>query len=665
MIVLSAFAIAQPLFDLLGRGASFFAAHRSGAWDVIALAVVAVLAVPAVLIAVRAVVSAFSARAGRAVHVASVGGLFALAVLAPLPFGAVVAVPLAATGGVAFTLAYRRWAGLRRFLSIVSPAAIVFPVLFLFFSQVRHVVLPQRASASVVDPSGAEEIPVVVVMFDELGLTNIVRPDGAINDVRFPNISRLAERSTWYPDATTVALRTDQAVPAILTGLRTAKRDVPTSFAYPDNLFTLLRGSHEIDAQEFVTQLCPSDICGAGTRGTSGLRPMFTDATIVYLHVALPGDLAERWLPPLGDRWAGFNAADPDGQVRATDTGGGDPVRAWLRSALVDRRESHEGEHFERFLEGLDPGDGRPGFSYMHVQLPHPPWRYLPDGRTYPTGGTTPGYRNFRWSDDQYLADLTLQRSMLQTVYADRLIGDLLDRMEERDILDDSLVIVTSDHGATWDASGTRREIGRGRAAQMVSVPLFVKYPGQRTGAVDRRNAETVDIVPTIADVVGIDVPWDMDGVSLRGRQREGKAIFDGNTIRPIEVSFRDVRKRAEVLERMFGDGTDRDDLFAFGDERGLLGERPADGYSDPIEARFDRELYRDVDLGARDVPAFFRARLPDDAPTEAVLVVVANGRIAGVGQTYVEDGATRIAVMLSPRYLEEGRNTIEVRWVR
>jgi hypothetical protein len=142
----------------------------------------------------------------------------------------------------------------------------------------------------------------------------------------------------------------------------------------------------------------------------------------------------------------------------------------------------------------------------------------------------------------------------------------------------------------------------------------------------------------------------------LREEPREGKAIFDGNTIRPIEVSFSAVRRRAAVLDEMFSD-----DLYAFGPHRDLLGSRAT---GERVAVTFDEELYRDVDANARTIPAFFRARVRGDVPAGRPLAVIANGRVAGVGQTYVEDDATRIAVMLSPRYLEDGRNAIEVRWI-
>jgi hypothetical protein len=447
-----------------------------------------------------------------------------------------------------------------------------------------------------------------------------------------------------------------------LTGQLTARREIPSSYAYPDNLFRLLSGTHTLDVREFVTQLCPPDLCpDTSNRQTEGLGPLFADSAIVYLHIVTPSDLAQRILPPLGDRWAGFSR-DPG--ARATDDGGGDPVRSWLRSAIDQRETQHEGRVFDAYLDELRPANGRPPLSYMHLQLPHPPWRYLPTGQTYPAGDTTPGYRNFRWGPDQYLATEVLQRSMLQTVFADRLAGRLLDRLTSRGLMDDALVIVTSDHGATWSANGTRREIGSRHLAGMVAVPLFVKYPGQQEGGVEERNAETIDIVPTIADVLDIEMPWDVDGSSLLGPERRGKQIFDLERLRPVDVTFADVRRRAGELEELFGRGDPPDDLYAFGSHRALIGREVGDLDVDERAAPFELDVgtlqpYERIDVEQPVLPAFVRGDVGGRASAGVRYVVALNGVIAGAGQTFSEDDRTQIAVMLSHRSFRDGRNAI------
>ena len=46
-------------------------------------------------------------------------------------------------------------------------------------------------------------------------------------------------------------------------------------------------------------------------------------------------------------------------------------------------------------------------------------------------------------------------------------------------------------------------------------MPLFIKLPGQRRGRIISRPVRTIDLLPTIADVLGIRIPWHVDGRSL------------------------------------------------------------------------------------------------------------------------------------------------------
>jgi hypothetical protein len=99
--------------------------------------------------------------------------------------------------------------------------------------------------------------------------------------------------------------------------------------------------------------------------------------------------------------------------------------------------------------------------------------------------------------------------------FVDFLLGRLLDRLRELGIYDRALVVVTSDHGASFVPGDRRRNVTPVNFGDVLPVPLFVKLPGQaRTGSPDR-TALTIDILPTIAEVVGATIPWSLDGHSL------------------------------------------------------------------------------------------------------------------------------------------------------
>ena len=76
--MLSGFALAQPLFDLLGKNAAFFVAHGSTALDVVVFAFLVTLVPPAVILGLELAAGLADPRARMAVHLAAVASLTAL-----------------------------------------------------------------------------------------------------------------------------------------------------------------------------------------------------------------------------------------------------------------------------------------------------------------------------------------------------------------------------------------------------------------------------------------------------------------------------------------------------------------------------------------------------------------------------------------------------------
>src|SRR5690606_8678174 len=72
------------------------------------------------------------------------------------------------------------------------------------------------------------------------------------------------------------------------------------------------------------------------------------------------------------------------------------------------------------------------------------------------------------------------------------------------------------------DAGDRRLGPGGTGAEELAWVPLLIKAPGQAQGRVDDRNWQHVDLLPTLAELAGLDVPWPVDGVSGLGAARTG-----------------------------------------------------------------------------------------------------------------------------------------------
>ena len=167
----------------------------------------------------------------------------------------------------------------------------------------------------------SSDIPIVIVVFDELSTSSLMNEQGLINAFRYPNFAALAQDAHWFRNASTVAERSARALPAILTGRYTKENVAPTTANYPENLFTWLGGNYELNSFESLTKLCPEELCREPIlRETSGerIRTTLLDLWFIYLHLALPTDLTHG-LPAVTATMRDF--ADPEPRTQATSSG--------------------------------------------------------------------------------------------------------------------------------------------------------------------------------------------------------------------------------------------------------------------------------------------------------------------------------------------------------
>jgi hypothetical protein len=143
--------------------------------------------------------------------------------------------------------------------------------------------------------------------------------------------------------------------------------------------------------------------------------------------------------------------------------------------------------------------------------MPHQPWVYLPSGMNYGTDALESLPDETEWETRVFR-----QRHLFQAQHADRLIGEMLDRLESTGILDEAMVVVTADHGVAL-TNGYARRYASGdyaNAREIMGVPLFVKSPGRAEAVVSDADVQTTDLLPLLADVLEIEVPWPMNGTA-------------------------------------------------------------------------------------------------------------------------------------------------------
>jgi hypothetical protein len=664
LAVLSAFAIAQPLFDVLAKHAAFFVVRDSTAAEIVVFAVVVTLGPPLVLTAIEALAGLAGSRPRQAVHVAFVAALVALLALQVAKRNLDVStwpiVGVAVLTGATAAAIYMRAPAVRSMLTVLVPAPAVFAALFLFTSPVSKLVMPADASARLADV--AASTPVVVVIFDEFPTASLEDRPGHMDQRRFPNIAELAGTSTWFVNSTTVSGNTIFAVPALLTGRTPVRGRLPIFADHPRSIFTLLGGRYRMHVAESLTRLCPAELCTAGSAGQpatgDSVGSLLSDVGVIYGHIALPPGY-ERRLPPIDETWGDFGEGVAPTSI--PDARAGSAMRPTFGEATGDRARQ-----FASFVDTLRPSR-RPSLSVIHSLLPHAPWSYLPSGRSYAIDrGGIPGRTGDRWGTEPAFVREAYQRHLLQVGFVDRLVGRLVARLRAIGLYERSLIILTADHGVSLRAGLPRRFVIPENVHDIAFQPLIVKEPGQRSGRVVARHVTTLDIVPTIADVLNIRIPWDVDGTSVFRPRRAGEVRIAAS---PVVARLDELRaRRAEEVRRktrMFGSGP-WSRLFAAGPNAELVGRalRSFDTVVDPdslatVDAGTAAAL---CDLPRR--PAVLPSPIfgsVQGAPAGVAIAIAVNGRIRATTTTALDGGRVVYAALVPEAAFRHGRNRVEI----
>jgi hypothetical protein len=666
LVGLSALAVAQPVLDVFGKAPDAFVFRQADAGDIVAFALVVALVPPLVLWALTAPLALVGPRARRAGHLVALGVLLAAFVVLlgreALSLSTAAAAVLALATVAGFAYLYWTRTGARTWVAFLAPAAPIFVVLFLTASPTAAL-LDQGEGPTDVD-AAADGPPVVLLVLDELPLASLLDESGQIDAGLYPNLAELAGDATWYRNTTSVASATWHAVPSLLTGLEPERHATPTYADNPDSAFTAFGGSYDVIGAEMITRLCPPSVCDpVPVPGVpAGLAPLLADSSSIYRKLLAPsGDDRD----PMASYLEATIPTDHDARDDAE-----------VEPAFEDF-ESGQPARYADFVERLGASTGtRPFFAYLHVLLPHEPWRFFPSGVEYETPPEEHGRAVFNWSDNPPAVDVGRQRHVLQAMYTDSLVGGVIDRLQEVGIYDEAVVAVVADHGVAF----TPGESMRGTAvdavvepvlSELMWVPFLVKAPGLERGAISDENVTTLDVVPTLADLAGIDLGYETDGTSVvdaaASADGDGRKVFW-----PVEMSpFGNVLGDRRDVDSASGLGAvfesaiatflpDRSDPalrpYRVGPFGPLVGQSTS-GLT--IDERVAGEVHVERGRGLADLddegplPALVAAAV-EPAEVGTPVAVAVDGRIAGVTRTFDWEGSTGFFTVLVPDILLE-----------
>jgi arylsulfatase A-like enzyme len=440
-------------------------------------------------------------------------------------------------------------------------------------------------------------VNVILVILDSLRKDHI----GVYgNDwIETPNLDALANDSFRFSRAYPESLPTLCARRAIHTGLRTWP--FRNLVELPGETFQPA-GWQPIPEVQITLSEILSD-AGYSTAMYADTQPLFHPSMNFQRGFRVfdwvRGQERDRFRPKLGV---------PEDKIRQNTVAGNDAnmvdkVRQHL--ANTEDRKSEEDYFaprlFTRGMEYLDDADaGQPFFLVLDSFDPHEPWdppeEYV---GLYSDGyeGRDPIVPNYGPSD--WIDETELER--MRALYAgevtmvDRWLGRFLDKMESTGRMDDTFLVVLSDHGVALGEHGYTGKPYGALWPELTDIPFFIRSPdGKGAGETSGYFASTHDVAPTILGALGLLPPRQMDGQYLTLLMGESEPLP-----RPhFTLGYHDQAWARDEKYVMFGP-VDRSDLKLYDVQKdpGMNDDIAADN-QDVVERMFDDYVL--VDAGGQ-----------------------------------------------------------------
>lgn len=312
----------------------------------------------------------------------------------------------------------------------------------------------------------------------------------------------------------------------------------------------------------------------------SSLFPRRFSGLDTYERLDYPRFLWHDFLATLGYATATYSSQDETWQGMLTFQETGTPTH-FHHSATYEGKRLRMGSEeivpdevtIRRAIEWIGAREGPFGL-YVNLQSTHFPYR-VPEGAPRPFLPDRPArgrYHYLHYPKSDLPAVINRYDNALS--YVDAQIGRLYDYLEATGRLDDTVLVITSDHGELfWDHGMVTH--GRSLYEAEVRVPLFVHFPSGLTPRDVRRPVSTLDVLPTLATLLDVPPHPAFQGTSL---------LQQADPDRPLFMNIQGMKSHDAVIcghyKLIVDRGTRKQMLFHLeedpGETRDISARRPA-----------------------------------------------------------------------------------------
>lgn len=300
--------------------------------------------------------------------------------------------------------------------------------------------------------------PIIILWYDEFPNSLLINKDSELRE-EYTNLNRLYKNSIYFPYNYSLSHRSLESI--------------NETFLRGDLIENLLK-NYNIKTFEKVSNICSPNSCNISESMNEGIY--FLDLIAVLLS-EYSYYFFDDYLPGVGGKYGHF----------------------WKEYSGLDYPYDFPDElnKIENQLFELKNNE----LLFIHSIFPHLPWKYFDDGSEYyifPQNKRAISFYNDEyenWNEmyknSQFLQNIEKSRFISQAVYLDKTIGNIIDILQTEGLFDDSLIIVASDHGISFDPNYSSRSPYKEDSdslndnfAEILNTPLLIKLPNQTTNLI-------------------------------------------------------------------------------------------------------------------------------------------------------------------------------------